>query len=73
MTCPIKLQRGVLQGDSLSPLLFHSMVNTLINTISSGIVECMGYVYNGALLPKHWFQSADDTAIATALEQITSF
>ena len=37
MTSPIKLQRGVLQGDSLSPLLFNLIVNTLINTIKSEI------------------------------------
>ena len=41
---PIKVQRGVLQGDSLSPLLFNLIVNTLINTIKSEKVECMGYM-----------------------------
>ena len=35
MTSPINAQRGVLQGDSLSPLLFNLIVNTLINTIKS--------------------------------------
>ena len=68
MTSPIKVQRGVLQGYSLSPL-FNLIVNTLINTIKSEKVECIGYVYNGALSPKHWFQFADDTAIVTALER----
>ena len=29
----------------------------------------MGYVYHGALSPKHWFQFLDDTAIVTALER----
>ena len=53
MTLPIKIQRGVLQGDSLSPLLFNLTVNTLICTIKPQKVECMGYVYNGALSPKH--------------------
>ena len=47
MTSPIKVQRGVLQGDSLSPLLFNLIVNTLINKIKSEKVECMSYVYNG--------------------------
>ena len=68
MTSPIKVQRGVLQGYSLSPL-FNLIVNTLINTIKSEKVECIGYVYNGALSPKHWFQFADDTVIITALER----
>ena len=54
MTSPTKVQIGVLQGDSLSPLLFNLIVNTLINTIKSENTECMGYVYNGVLSPKHW-------------------
>ena len=33
----------------------------------------MGYVYNGALSPKHWFQFTDDTAIVTALERDNQF
>ena len=45
------------------------ILNTSINTIKSEKVECMGYVYNGALQPKHWFQFAGNTAIATALER----
>ena len=52
MTSPIKVQRGILQGYSLSPL-FNLIVNTLINRIKSEKVECIGYVYNGALSPKH--------------------
>ena len=49
MTSPIKVQRGVLQGVSLLPLLFNLILNTSINTIKSEKVECMGYVYNDAL------------------------
>ena len=41
----------------------------MISTIKSEQIEYMGYVYNGALSPKHWFQFADDTAIVTALER----
>ena len=67
MTSPIKVQRGVLQGDSLSPLLFNLIVNTLINTIKSE--KCMGFVFEGALSPNHWFQFADDMAIVTALQE----
>ena len=47
-------------GDSLSPLLFNLIVNTLINTIKSEKVEYMEHVYQGCLSPKHWFQFADD-------------
>ena len=49
MASPIKVQRGVLQGVTLLPLLFNLIFNTSINSIKSEKVECMGYVYNGAL------------------------
>ena len=68
-TNPIAVNRGVLQGDSLSPLLFNLIVNTLIPTIKNKKIECLCYLYHEALRPKHWFQFADDTAIVTALEQ----
>ena len=44
MTSPVKVQRGVLQGDNLSPLLFDLIVNALINTIKSEKVERMAYM-----------------------------
>ena len=68
MTSPIGVHRGVLEGDSLSPLLFNLIINTLINTIKSEKIECMGYFYQNCLRPKHWFQFADDPVIVTALE-----
>ena len=68
MTSWIRVHRGVLQGDTLSLLLFSLIINTLINTITSENIECMGYFYQNCFRPKHWFQFADDTAIVTALE-----
>ena len=47
MTSTIKVQR--VEGESLSPLLFNLTVNTLINTVKSKKVECMGYVYQDCL------------------------
>ena len=47
---------------------FLIFINTLINTIKSEKIECMGYFYQNCLRPKHLFQFADDTAIVTALE-----
>ena len=61
--------RAVLQGDSLLPLLFNLIVKTLINTAKSKKIKCMGYVYQGYLSPKHWFQFVDYTATVTALEK----
>lgn len=68
VTSPIIVKRGVLQGDSLSPLLFNLVVNTLINTIKQEKINCLGYVFDGCVPPKHWMQFADDTAIVTSLE-----
>ena len=69
VTNPIRVDRGVLQGDSLSPLLFNMCVNILIKTIEDKRIKCMGYVAEKTLSPRHWFQFADDTAIVTALEE----
>jgi hypothetical protein len=68
MTDPVNVKRGVLQGDSLSPLLFNLVINTLIYTVKQDKINCMGYVYDGCIAPKHWMQFADDTALVTALE-----
>ena len=65
---PIKVRRGVLQGEDFSPLLFNLIVNTLITTIKKEKLKCMGYVYNGGVQLKHWMQFADDTDIVTALD-----
>ena len=66
ITGRIKVERGVLQGDCLSPLLFNMCFNTLIQTIRQKKINCLGYVFDYTLQPRHWFQFADDTAIATS-------
>ena len=53
VTSPIVVHRRVLQGDSLSPLLFNLVINTLIATIKQDKLNCMGYVYDYTLAPKH--------------------
>ena len=69
VTKPVIVQKGVLQGDSLSPLLFNMCVNTLITTIKQKSVEGLGYYFADALGPRHWFQFADDSAVTTANEE----
>ena len=69
VTNPIRVDRGGLQGDSLSPLLFNICVNTLIKRIEDKRIKCMGYVAKKTLSRRHWFQFADDTAIVTAFEE----
>ena len=69
VTNPIRVDRGVLQGDRLSPLLLSMCVNTLIRTIEDKRIKCMGYVAEKTLSPRHSFQFADGTAIVTALKE----
>ena len=66
---PINVEKGVLQGDSLSPLVFNTCFNTLIRTIENEKIKLMGYSYTIALIPRHWLQFADDTALATATQE----
>ena len=68
-TDPIFIQKGVLQGDCLSPLLFNLVVNTLLKTIDSEKIRTMGYNYCDTLTPRHWFQFADDSALVTSTEE----
>ena len=62
----VKVKKGFLQGDYLSPLLFNMCVNTLIKCIDQEEIKLIGYSYCNTLQPRHWFQFADDTAITTA-------
>ena len=66
-TNPIEIKRGVLQGDSLSPLLFNMCFNTLMVTIKREQIKCLGYIITQAKLSMHWLQFADDTIILTSL------
>ena len=68
LTLPITVEKGVLQGDNLSPLLSNLVINTLINTIKQEKSNCIGYICDGCIPPKHWLQLADDTAVVTALK-----
>ena len=45
--------KGVLQRDCLSPLLFNMVMNTLIKTIGQEKTRCTGYDFCDSLLPMH--------------------
>ena len=63
----IKVSRGVLQGDSLSPLTFNLCFNTFIRYIAAQKFQQLGFSLN-YIYPIHWFQFADDAAVITGLE-----
>ena len=52
-TNPILIEKGVLQGDCLSPLLFNLVVNALLKTIDTEKIRSMGYRYSESLQPRH--------------------
>ena len=66
---PKNFEKGVLLEDSLSPLISNMCFNTLIRNIENEKIKLMGYKYTNALTPHHWFQFANDTALATATKE----
>jgi 2-keto-3-deoxy-galactonokinase len=65
----LKVSKGVLQGDCLSPLLFNIVMNTFIQYIKTDQFCQLGLLAGQPFLtPKHWFQFADDAVITTGEE-----
>ena len=72
-TPAIPFNRGVLQGDCLSPLIFNLCFNTFIQFIKQEKYNQFGFSphdENDRLFhPVHWFQFADDAAVTTTNER----
>ena len=69
----IQFNRGVLQGDSFSPLIFNMIVNTFIQSIQEDKYTNFGYRISDGFKPRNWFQFADDAAAITCLESENQF
>ena len=68
-TDPNVIEKGVLQGDCLSLLLFNLVVNLLLKTMHSEKIRSMDCNYCDSLTPRHWFQFADDSVLVTSTEE----
>ena len=64
----IAVEKGVLQGDSFSPLIFNLIINTFIQCIKEEKFTNFGYRTFKGFLPCNWFQFADDAVAVTSLE-----
>ena len=65
----IKVSKDVLQGNCLSPLLFNLVIKTFIQHIKQNHCDQFGYKFFAELIPRHWFQFADDAAAMSCLEK----
>ena len=61
-TAPIHLQIGVFQGDPLSVLVFNTVMNTLVDTITKQH-SALGYKLDATSTPSNLLQYADDTSL----------
>ena len=69
----LPVERRVLQGDCLSPLIFNMCFNTFIQYITVETFRQFGYSNSNdsgpSFRPVHWFQFADDAAVTTGNER----
>ena len=64
----IPVQKGVLQGDCLSPLIFNMLMNTFVQYIKTPAFAQFGYRFSGMFSHRNWLQFADDAAAISGLE-----
>jgi hypothetical protein len=67
-THPIRVEKGVLQGDPSSPLLFNLCFNTLMLTLDQPVYRKLGFSWGSKQnrQQRAWLQFADDAAITPA-------
>ena len=70
-TSSLRVERCVLQGDCLSPLIFNILVNPFIPYVRQERFWQLSYSLSKLLRAIHWFQCAGDAAIATGQQHET--
>jgi len=64
----IKVDSGILRGDSLSPLTINLGFNTFLRYIADPKLQQFGLKLN-SLNPPHWFHFVDDATVITGLQR----
>ena len=64
----VHMEKGVLQGDCFSPLMFNLIINTFIHSVKHEQYKQFGYKFMRYLTPRHWYQFAYDAAVISGLE-----
>ena len=62
------MEKGVLQGDCFSSLMFNLIVNTFIQSVKHEQYEQFGYKFMRYLTSCHWYQFANVAAVISGLE-----
>ena len=66
MTESIQVQKGVLQGDPSSPLLFNICFNPLLQILDTPNYRKMGYNWGNKVSQQtNWLHYADDAALVS--------
>lgn len=70
-TQPVTVNRGVLQGDPCSPLLFNICFNSLMRTICQPKYKHLGYLWGAKdnARERCWLQFADDAIIVSSSDK----
>ena len=64
----VHMEKGVLQGDCFSPLMFNLIINTFIQPVKDEQYKQHGYKFMRHLTQLHWYQFFDDAALYLVLK-----
>ena len=62
------MEKGALQGDCFSPLMFNLIISTFIHSVKHEQYEQLDYKFMRYLTPRHWYLFTDDATVISGLE-----